>query len=89
MSRFHGLRVLRVLDVFAVKDYMSIGYAIKCIFKLNGLLTSLIMLCAGVLLICFIDLNFKRAIGNVTDFLTSIYDSIITMTTVGYGDTEH
>ena len=89
MSRFHGLRVQRVLDVFAVKDYMTIGYAIKCIFKRNGILTSFVMLCAGVLIICFIDLNFERAIGNDTDFLTSLYDSITTMTTIGYGDTEH
>lgn len=47
------------------------------------------MLVVGLLIICFIDVNFQRAMNLTTDFMLSLYDSVITMATVGYGEIDH
>jgi len=49
----------------------------------------LFMLFVGLIIICFIDVNFHRASNMSTNFLESLYDAVMTMTTVGFGDITH
>jgi hypothetical protein len=53
-TRYYGIRVSRVLDIYAVKDKRNIGFAIKCLFKQNGLKTPVFMLVFGLTIITFL-----------------------------------
>jgi hypothetical protein len=44
------------------------------------------MLVFGLMVISFIDINLSEINGNKEGFLVEIYETVITMTTVGYGD---
>lgn len=58
-SRFYGARVARVLTIYAVKDRLSITYAIKCFFKANGLKIPLFLLMICLTLIPFMRIAFE------------------------------
>jgi hypothetical protein len=47
------------------------------------------MLIVGLLIICFVDVNFQKAMNLDSNFEFSLYDSVITMTTVGFGEIYH
>jgi hypothetical protein len=86
VTRFYGLRVSRVLEIYALKNRFNIGYAIKCLFKQSSFKTPIFMLIFGLMVISFIDINLSEINGNKEGFLVEIYETVITMTTVGYGD---
>ncbi len=88
MTRFYGLRVARVREIYALKERFSFGFAIKCLFRQNSFRPPLFMLIFGLALISFIYIQLKKAMGETTDFVTEIYETMIAMTTVGYGDIE-
>lgn len=86
ISRFYGLRVSRVLDIYAIKDKFSLRFAIKCLFKQNGLKTVLLLLVIGLVILSFLSVNIHRIKNFDDNFLGELYEIVITMTTVGYGD---
>lgn len=62
-SRFYGSRVARVLTIFAVKDRLSLIYAMKCFFKVNGLKIPLFLLIICLTLIPFMRVAFESIQG--------------------------
>ena len=61
------------------------GYAIRCIYKTKTLKVPFFFLLMILCLVPFFRVQFD---GNA-DFIKELYDTVITMTTVGYGDIEH
>jgi hypothetical protein len=88
-SKFYGSRVARVLNIYAVKDGLSLGYVVRCFFKTQGPKMPLLTLILSLVLIPSMTLAFQGALGETSNFCTELYDTVITMTTVGYGDIGH
>ena len=65
ISRFYGLRVSRVLDIYAVKDKFSLTFTTKCLFKQNGLKTPVILLVLGLIMMTFIGISIQRVVGDL------------------------
>ncbi len=97
LTRFYGLRVNRVLSLY-IGDKANYGllYSIKCYLKYIGLKAPFIIYGVIFCIVPFILIAVQRKYraGNSktsqTDaILESIYDIVIAMTTVGFGEIKH
>ena len=57
----------RVLDIYAVKGKFSLSFAMKCLFKHNGLKTPVILLILGLTTLSFIAISLQKTAGKVSD----------------------
>lgn len=94
LTRFYGLRVNRVLSLY-IGDKANYGllYSIKCYLKYIGLKAPFIIygvvFCIVPFILIAIQKKYRAGDGKTTQtdaILESIYDIVIAMTTVGYGD---
>lgn len=88
-TRFYGSRVARVLDIYAVKDKVGLKYSLKSIFKVHRLRLPFAILIFSVFLLTVSKMVLAFAEGRKIDFIAELYDTVISLATVGYGDISH
>ena len=88
-TRFYGSRVARVLEIYAVKNRVGLRYPLKSIFKVHGLKLPFAFLVFSVFLLTASKMVLAFAEGREIDFISELYDTVISLATVGYGDIDH
>lgn len=58
-SRFYGARAARVLEIYAAKEKLSVGYAIRCIYKTKTLKVPFFLLLVILSLVPFLRGQFE------------------------------
>lgn len=84
-TRFYGSRVARVLEIYAVKNRAGLRYPLKSIFMVHGLRLPFAFLLFSVFLLTVSRMVLGFAEGREVDFITELYDTVISLSTVGYG----
>lgn len=84
-TRFYGSRVARVLEIYAVKNRAGLRYPLKSIFMVHGLRLPFAFLVFSVFLLSVSRMVLAFAENRQTDFITELYDTVISLSTVGYG----
>lgn len=88
-TRFYGSRVARVLEIYAVKNRAGLRYPLKSIFMVHGLRLPFAFLLFSVFLLTVSRMVLGFAEGREVDFITELYDTVISLSTVGYGEINH
>lgn len=88
-TRFYGSRVARVLEIYAVKNRVGLRYSLKSIFKVHGLRLPFAILVFSVFLLTVCKMVLAFAEGREIDFIAELYDTVISLATVGYGEIKH
>ena len=88
-TRFYGSRVARVLEIYAVKNRAGLRYPLKSIFMVHGLRLPFAFLLFSVFLLTVSRMVLGFAEGREVDFITELYDTVISLSTVGFGEIKH
>ena len=88
-TRFYGSRVARVLEIYAVKNRAGLMYPLKSIFMVHGLRLPFAFLLFSVFLLTVSRMVLGFAEGREVDFITELYDTVISLSTVGFGEIKH
>ena len=88
-TRFYGSRVARVLEIYAVKNRAGLRYPLKSIFMVHGLRLPFAFLLFSVFLLTVSRMVLGFAEGREVDFITELYDTVISLSTVGFGEINH
>ena len=83
ITKYYGTRPNRVLSLYGHRiKSISIRFAIKCLFKEQGLLTNIFLLFFATVVLGLVGITFTKGVP----LLTEIYLYLITITKVGYGE---